>query len=441
MKKFLLSLGILLSGIGVLFAQSQQNLPEFNPEVLFADFDYSGMTTAFLLDKAKEPVSFRYFTGRELTDSNYVSPFALSLLYESMQSADTLSSRVWPELETTDNINSSILNVALYKYDRLAEESVNRGAISFRGARFRRDSRDVSPFTTDTLFAFAPSVVLFTSQSVSFSVNRLAYYNIQNYQFQLDAGDGTGYHSITQNNGYQATYSSTGLKELKLLASNGNESLVSHSYIFISSPPTSPSGGSPHPYQTESFEETYNGQTVSAQVEYRYIDYVNNVVRKPFFYVEGYDPFSLVSLINKDNVSAMGVDCLDDVVNQINSLAPDRDIIYVNWLNSEADINANAKLLKKIVQTINSRKTAAGSTADNYLMAHSMGGLVARLALTSMEKNNEVHDVSFFISHDVPHLGVHVPVGAQFAVRALLDYADNTVGSIIDCAGNNTIVR
>jgi len=244
MKHVLYTFAFLLLGTGLMFGQSsQQNLPEFNPDVLFADFDYSGMSTAFLLDKAKEPVSFKYFTGRELTDSNYVSPVTLGLLYESMQLADTLSSRVWPELETTNNINSSILNVALYRYDRLEEEAINRGTISIRGLSFRRESRDASTFKTDTLFAFAPSTILFVSQSVSFSLNRLSYANIQNYQFQLDAGDGTGYHSITESSGYQAMYGSTGLKELKLMASKGNESLVSHSYIFIASIPSSPSGG------------------------------------------------------------------------------------------------------------------------------------------------------------------------------------------------------
>jgi len=47
---------LFLFSTGTLLGQTPPSLPAFNPDVLFADFDYTGMSTAFLLDKAKEPI-------------------------------------------------------------------------------------------------------------------------------------------------------------------------------------------------------------------------------------------------------------------------------------------------------------------------------------------------------------------------------------------------
>ncbi len=45
-----------------------------------------------------------------------------------------------------------------------------------------------------------------------------------------------------------------------------------------------------------------------------------------------------------------------------------------------------------------------------------MGGVIARYALRKMEDAGMEHQVSLYISHDSPHLGANVPLGALYAL-------------------------
>lgn len=50
-------------------------------------------------------------------------------------------------------------------------------------------------------------------------------------------------------------------------------------------------------------------------------------------------------------------------------------------------------------------------------MGYSMGGLVARYALTWMEANNQNHHTRLFVSHDAPQKGANLPLGLQELVQ------------------------
>lgn len=436
MKRFIIFIFVFSSFYSILcFAQ---NPPEFNPETLFSDFDYSGMTTAFLLDKAKEPVALKHFTGRELTDSNFVSPIALKYIYETIQDADTLSNRYWPSLTFSDNHSEAILNTVLYRYDYLQPESLRQQSISYDGLRIRRTRARSSPFETETVFAFAPSRSLFHSLNVSFETNILGDGNIPNAQVYIDAGDGTGYHLTHINVSYYASYDSPGMKEITLKAVYGGNTLYSHSYIYISLPSNSPAGSGPiSPYKLDTISVLSNdGRTVRAFVETDYANSGSSLTR-PLIYVEGFDPVDLTSFLSTGQ-KKLGVNSLTPgllySLRQINSNC---DIVYINWDNSEEDIRTNAKLLKEIILTVNQIKHQNGSNEENILMAHSMGGLISQYALSSMERDNVNHEVGTFISQDVPFLGVHIPVGAMYAIREVFSYVDSTVGDIIDLCANN----
>lgn len=95
----------------------------------------------------------------------------------------------------------------------------------------------------------------------------------------------------------------------------------------------------------------------------------------------------------------------------------DYDLVYIDFFNSTEDIRANAELLKVFLSEINTLKSEAGSTHKNVVLGQSMGGLVARYALKTMENDNELHDVATYISHDSPHLGANVPLGALYFIH------------------------
>lgn len=91
------------------------------------------------------------------------------------------------------------------------------------------------------------------------------------------------------------------------------------------------------------------------------------------------------------------------------------DIIYVDWDNGVDFIQRNAYAFEEAIRWVNENKL---SDTPNTIIGQSMGGLVARYALTDIEQNrNFNHDTDLYISHDAPHLGANTPIGMQHMYR------------------------
>lgn len=98
------------------------------------------------------------------------------------------------------------------------------------------------------------------------------------------------------------------------------------------------------------------------------------------------------------------------------------DIVIVNFLNGAGDIRNNAGIegLRGFLNdVINGPIYRDNKTEEITLIGPSMGGLITRHALATMEKNNEEHFVKNWISFDAPQKGAHIPLGLQYAVNFL----------------------
>ena len=129
---------------------------------------------------------------------------------------------------------------------------------------------------------------------------------------------------------------------------------------------------------------------------------------RPLIIVEGYDPHKVLG----DN--DITIEAIDTVM--LKEIKKAYDIIFLNYNDGVDDIFCNARLLEAAIDTVNSRKVG---TEQNVVVGVSMGGLVARYCLASMEKRYKDHQTRKYISLDVPHRGANVPVGFQAAIRDL----------------------
>jgi hypothetical protein len=89
-------------------------------------------------------------------------------------------------------------------------------------------------------------------------------------------------------------------------------------------------------------------------------------------------------------------------------------------------------VLVSLIQTINQMKTGWAPLA---VVGPSMGGLVARYALTYMENQGLEHDTAVYISWDSPHNGANIPVGLQLWVKY---FSRNAPGAAEGLAKLNT---
>jgi len=91
------------------------------------------------------------------------------------------------------------------------------------------------------------------------------------------------------------------------------------------------------------------------------------------------------------------------------------DVIILDFDEATDYIQNNAMLLVKLIEELYSSPSL---NDDNLVvMGYSMGGLVARYALTWMEANNINHHTQLYVSDDSPHKGANFPLGLQELVE------------------------
>ncbi len=198
----------------------------------------------------------------------------------------------------------------------------------------------------------------------------------------------------------------------------------------------------------------YSGTTSFAGLaEYEIFLGADNVLDKPIFVIDGFDPgdgrdiAAVYNLLSYDDngttlnlADRIRADEDFDVVivnlpqyfrladNSLQSMANSTDV-NADGIIDEGDysgstlidggadfIERNAMILAEIITLINTQKVG---TEQNVVIGPSMGGLISRYALNYMEANTLNHDTRLWISFDSPHRGANVPIGLQHLFNSL----------------------
>lgn len=101
------------------------------------------------------------------------------------------------------------------------------------------------------------------------------------------------------------------------------------------------------------------------------------------------------------------------------------------WVNGGDYVQRNAGALRMLIETMIDTYEI---NADDKLaiVGYSMGGLVSRYALQSMETEGVRHHVDLFVSVDSPQQGAYVPIGTQHLVKLFEDYGAGKMLAEVD---------
>lgn len=454
MKRFLLfHLSVFLTLISLDLYSQDTNSVRQRLNYMFQPLEKNKVPTGFLLDYAIDLVDFTQYDGSILTDSNYISLPLYEDILHSLYSAcvrpknqirdvhSIMNALVYPKDKTVTSVSS--IN---YQYNCIKANAVEDQLITYTNGRvFDRyeNGEWQNPYENKSLFAFTTNKNVFELGSVVFLFPQELVFSNTNTtrQLQFDAGDGNGFRTISLGSFRRVTYTSVGEKELKFrVITTEGKTMVAHSKILITSTTDSPEM-TPSDYAPITKTITSDNQPISARARV-FLANGHSEITKPLIYVEGFDPYILQSISEDDFDStntmqegySIAADILGASVFKASKMYNVYDLIYVDWGNSLADIRDNAKLLIEIIKEINSRKQAGGSTEKNIVMGHSMGGLVARYALRTMEQNNKLHETSTYVSFDSPHLGANVPLGVLHFIQQISSFVD-IYGTVLDIIG------
>ncbi len=458
MKRLILFFVLCFSGTAVISAQNIEENAAVREvlDKMLEHLDKTKVPTGLLLDYAFDLVDFDRYDGSALTDSNYVERTTFECLLRSIRSSAVGTKPfgdVGSIMDEMSRNNGNTLNVGLllFKYNYIREDALDNNLIRYENDKvydsYGPDGKWRNPYAEKYVIGFSSYNFASFSSVTSFSFpSDFIFSNTGIVKMEFDPGDGSGYRRISAGSTVSASYQE-GAAELKMRVTlEDGEVLTCHSRL-ICDPEGIKLEGLPSidddaciPGKVESFSHTSGGAVISARASVFYAESNSSQsIKKPFVVVEGFDPVDLCTVgeqlgISLKSASSTGYydsgfttarSYYSGVLYSDSGIADIYDVIYVDWMNSEADIRDNARLLMKIIDWVNAEKITAGSDEPNIVLGESMGGLVARYALRTMELEGRPHETAAYISHDSPHLGAHVPLGALYGIYGLMQYYYN----------------
>ncbi|PQV51600.1 putative secreted protein (Por secretion system target) [Jejuia pallidilutea] len=438
MKKLLVFIGLC---IAFFYGNAQNNSYYNRMQHIFGNIDKTKVTTGYLKEFGIRFNEVEAYNGAIASD-NLVDKTQWQSLYSSLYTMRvgtvaqnmTNPSTVFNNLKTQQTgTKTYFLAAQYYTYQQYKANAYTNGDVTVSNDRIY-DVAGRNPYDTKTVFAVTPLKTQLQGHTFTFKLpSTMVYTNTSAAlnQIQIDFGNGSGYQTVALNTAKSVTYTSGGVKTLKYkFVYAGGTTLYSHSKIWVDY--IAPQGGPMARFDgaganTEVITgAVWQGVANAANVTIELAE-GHTELTKPLIVVEGFDPdgsFNYRSFIDRDDPGGIEVDINPDpaILYTLNEAIEDEDydLVFIDFVNGTDFIQRNALVVEAVIDTVNARKTAAGSTEQNVVLGMSMGGLIARYALRDMEIKSETHDTKLYISHDAPHQGANVPLAYQAMVRHLV---------------------
>lgn len=429
-------------------------------EKIFGQLELNRVPHGLLYNAAFPYADLEAYNGT-ITDSTQMSVDVLSSIYKTLQSSRVAANTSldfislenyagkWAQYRQTNNQDEQdvtlVLSGAYYKYSVIPDQSFHEGKINVERNALKdvyKNGKWQNPYEVKEVLALAPptqvmnvlnfSVVL--PQELFLSNDKRGINNIK-----IDFDNGQGLQTVNFDQKIALSYPAAGRYNWTVeFEKIGGGKLKVGIPILIHDPidfyPINPG-----PYLNNVSVTNGNSKAILR------IDYApgsNGKIKKPLIVAEGFDPESLLkpekvggSTTLNNFTNSLNTD--SELWNLLQTNTQQYDIVYVDWKNGVDDIKINADLLIKVIEWVNTKKQAAGSTEPNVVLGQSMGGLVATYALSKMEKTpGKNHDTSLLIAHDSPFQGANTPISTQFMFRHMYSvYQSNafvsTIGEVV----------
>ncbi len=302
----------------------------------------------------------------------------------------------WPADARLRDTGSPAVRIGLIdtRYNRIREEAKQSGA-----ARVENGALILDADAVETRRAFVAAPVrdyTYRGSDVTFVLDGSIFVGeTRPGRVEIDFGDGRGYRTVAWGQRVDVHYAAQGEQRVYLRANGGEASFQFEVRALVTPAPndTIPLTGT----------QAYNGGTATGRA-FVYLSDQHTQLARPAVVLEGFD---IDNTMNWDELYAL--------LNQQNLIEDLRargyDAVVVDFTDATDYIERNAFVA---VDALHKVQAAVAATTDFPLVGPSMGGLVARYALSWMEQNADPHRVRNLVLFDVPNRGANIPLGIQY---------------------------
>ena len=427
-KKHCFVIAILLCCYTAFAQQTTLDSIKSQLDAMFAGLDKTKVPTGFLWDAAVNLIEGEYYNGSALTDSNFVSLPIMGDMLQSINSASVGADTICVQaalsrIERNSSSQNVMLGILFQPYNYIVTNALTDNLINYSNGVVSDSYVNgiwQNPYGGSVLFGFAPGNDGVVDLNTSFTIANIDSLSTQTFQsIQFDPGDGNGFRSVSLGSTVMVSYLNEGIVETKLTVTVGGKTYYSHGVLQVKNPMIEPNATGD--YLDTLVSAIYNGKTYQAKIVYHY----SSSNKRPLIVSEGFDPWKLKEKNSTHKYS--GFTDIHSIIDtfSLHSFISNYDVYYVDWYDCGADIRANAEVLKSVIRWVNENNS---SGEPNIVMGQSMGGLIARYALRDMELDNEPHNTTLYISHDVPYLGANISPGLQYTYWDLRNIANELKG-------------
>jgi alpha/beta hydrolase fold len=192
----------------------------------------------------------------------------------------------------------------------------------------------------------------------------------------------------------------------------------------------------------QGYEET---QSYFGEGEYEvFLDNVDGVLDKPIIVLDGFDPGDSRDISGLYNSLSFDGDNLADILR-----GEGFDIVILNapqYTTNGKDIDGGSDYIQRnamvLIEMINFLNVQKVGDEELVVLGPSMGGLIARYALSFMEQDSLEHQTRLYISFDSPHRGANIPVSLQYLINYLAEsLGDPDAQAIVDFVLNSPAAK
>ncbi len=343
------------------------------------------------------------------------------------------------------------ISIIDFSYNRIKQEYLNNGVFNETDTKLSVNGADSFAFTTHRAFAASCLSYNIMGDNIKFILPEALFFTNNTEEnvktIEIDFGNGQGFQTIGFDEIINVSYApGEDYYEVIVKITYENINTLEDNIVFSHFSFLKTENSIPAPTLQDYYPSEYDDLSNPEYSVYHGIIYTilfnpeneSGKLRRPFVICDGFDPGNKrtyeETIIDEEdppppkNRDTRGIferfngdpshwetESSANLMAYLQNLGYDVVFVDFNW--GAGPIHKNANTLRHFFNDVLNNTFRDSKTEEMVLVGPSMGGLITRYTLTTMENNNENHYVKNWISFDSPHKGAYIPLGLQWLIH------------------------